>query len=271
MTQTDILEGSRAAVNLITEDLRTMTPVGGNYVSNWNFYPGTYIATNPVNFFTLDNSFASCSYAPGGGTLLYSPLMQSLPGTGAARANVLNYFFVLGRNNQKWTGVGYVVNATNANPLFPLYRFYAETNIAQAPITLYWAFINAVNHSQWTNMSHVLDGVVHLTVRPYDFNGYWMTNFTEVEGNQWTSSRNDWFSYPFSGEVGCYFFSNTIPAAVELDLGVLEDRTLQRAESLGGGTVLNAAQTNYLWQQAGHVYLFRQRVHMPNVDPAGYQ
>jgi hypothetical protein len=63
-------------------------------------------------------------------------------------------------------------------------------------------------------------------------------------------------------------FSNTLPAAVEIELGALEDRTLQRAESFAGSP---AAQINYLQQQAGKVHIFRQRISIPNVDPSAYQ
>lgn len=269
VTQTDVLEGSRAAMDLMSTDLRAMTPCDGYYSFTGNFYPASsVISTNPVNFFVLDNSYAYCSYS-GGGALLYHPLQQSLPGTGVQRVNTLNYFFSLGRENTKWTGVGYVVNATNQSPLYPLYRFYAETNIAASPVGLYWAFVNAVNQSQWTNMSHVLDGVVHLTVRADGASGYWMTNFYQWRGTQWSTNDNMWFLPPLppSPEVGCFCFSNVVPAAVELELGVLEDRTLQRAESL---PFLSVAQSNYLAQQSGHVHLFRQRVTIPNVDPSAY-
>jgi len=274
VTQTDILEGSRAAVDLITTDLRGMTPSDGvsNYVSGGN---NTY-SYGGVNFFSSDNSYADCSYS--GANLIYQPMRQSLPGSDTLRANVLNYFFILGRNNQKWTGVGYVVNATNTSPLYPLYRFYAETNIAASPYGLFTDFINTINESQWTNMSHVLDGVVHLTVRAYDINGYWMTNTTQFHGPLQTTNKNIAFVLPViptrsGGEVGFYFYTNAVPAAVELQLGVIEDRTLQRVESLGNpaGLGLSTAQSNYLAQQSGHVYLFRQRVSIPNVDPSAYQ
>jgi hypothetical protein len=71
--------------------------------------------------------------------------------------------------------------------------------------------------------------------------------------------------------MACY--SNAVPAAVELQMGLIEDRTLQRAESLGNGQFpyLNTAQRNYLAQQSGHVHLFRQRVSIPNADPTAYQ
>jgi hypothetical protein len=61
--------------------------------------------------------------------------------------------------------------------------------------------------------------------------------------------------------------SNTVPASVEVNLGVLEDGILQRAESLPPG----AAQVNYLSNHVGQVHLFRQRVLIRNVDPTAYQ
>jgi len=259
VTQTDVLEGSRAAVDLITTDLRGMTPSYGHY--DWT--------NGPVNFYTWDNSFVP--------TLTYQPLRQSLPGTGAQRLNVLNYFFFIGRNNQKWTATGYAVNsASNAGTLYPLYRFYAETNIAVSPYFLFVNFTNAIYYQQWTNLSHVLDGVVSLTVRPYDANGYWMTTNQLIISSaaapigQTNYCDNTYFSSnSVTGEMGVYFFSNAVPAAVELQMGVLEDRTLARAKSLPG--LPSPAQSNYLSQQAGHVHLFRERVTIPNVDLSAYQ
>ena len=83
LTQTDVLESGRAAMDLITGDVRTMAPSGGT-----NF--------GPVNFFAWSNSYA------------YTPLAQNLPASvsGARRVNLLNYFFVLGRDNNRWTGTG---------------------------------------------------------------------------------------------------------------------------------------------------------------------
>ena len=61
--------------------------------------------------------------------------------------------------------------------------------------------------------------------------------------------------------------SNTVPATVEINLGVLEDRSIQRARP----SALRLAQSNYLAQQAGKVHVFRQRVWIRNVDPSAYQ
>ena len=260
VTQTDVLEGGRAAVELVAQDLRQITPSGGT--SDINF--------GAVNFFALGNDAP-----PQVPSLQYSPLLQSLPGISSAniqRTNVLEYFFLLARQNTKWIGIGYVVNATNSSPLYPLYRFYEETNIYASPRGLFDHFINEINTSQWTNMSHLIDGVVHLVVRPADVNGVWMTNgYTKT---QLLTAKNVEFFPPQWGEVGGYFFSNTVPASVELQMGILEDRVLARASSFPALTVFpyhSTAQSNYLSQQAGRVHVFRQQVTIPNLDPTAYQ
>jgi hypothetical protein len=130
-------------------------------------------------------------------------------------------------------------------------------------------FLLAVNNGQWTNMSHVMDGVVHFVVRADDPNGYPMTNTYQFNYGQRVTNRNVWFYPPAPGlrELGFYFFSNTVPASVELELGVLEDRPLQHAGSLPTPVL----RTQYLQQQSGRVHLFRQLVTIPNVDPTAYQ
>lgn len=256
VTQTSVLEGSRASLDLIAADLRNLTPSYGP--SNFTFLNGVYYY-GALNYFSTNNSYQ------------YNPLTQPLPGTSSTRTNLLQWFFVLGRENTKWTGAGYIVNCGSASPLYPLYRFYAETNIDSNPLVLFQLFQSYTYYAQWTNMSHLMDGVVHLVVRGYDPNGYLLTNGYAY----WQTNRplNTWFSPPEWGEVGGMFYSNAVPAAVEVQVGVLEDRSLQRAESLGiaGTPPMNVpAQWSYLQGQAGHVQLFRQRVTIPNLDPTAY-
>ncbi|MGO8681569.1 MAG: type II secretion system protein J [Limisphaerales bacterium] len=252
ITQTDVLEGGRSVMGLIKSDLEPMTPSFGTNNGAVNFYAN-------INIYQYQSGSA--------------PLMQSLAGSGYQRTNVLEKFFFLTRQNTTWTGVGYVVDTTNANPINPLYRFSMTTNVlaAAGPAALYKAFTNAVFLAAWTNtsiMSHLVDGVVDLRVRAYDTNGYWMTNgypfgYTHI-------ARNAQFSTPALGEVGFYMFSNTLPASVEIQLGLLEDRPLQRAQSLPDVTPV-WARSNYLAQQSGKVHLFRQRIPIRSVDPTAYQ
>jgi type II secretory pathway component PulJ len=259
ITQTDVLEGGRSAMGLIKSDLETMAPSFGTNNGAVNFYANPNGANN---FYSNPNLF---QYQSQNG-----PLVQSLAGSGYLRTNVLESFFILTRQNTTWTGVGYAVNAASANPINPLYRFSLSTNVlaAAGPVALYNAFANAVSSGAWTNtgiMSHLMDGVAHLTVRAYDTNGLWMTNgypsgYTNIAGNAW-------FSSPTLGEIGFCMYSNTLPAAVEIQLGVLEDRTLQHAESIADPNT----RSNYLAQHAGQVHLFRQRIPIRNVDPSAYQ
>jgi prepilin-type N-terminal cleavage/methylation domain-containing protein len=239
VTQTEVMEGSRATMDLMVTDLRGLTPSDG-------------VSNGPVNLVVL----ANYTY--------YSPLVQTLPGSSASRTNLLNYFFVLGRNNTTWTGTGYIVNTASTSPLYPLYRFYAETNITCSPAVLSGLFFTEIQNAQWTNMSHLVDGVVQLNVRPYDVNGTWINNSV----SSYTNVLNTYFYPAAYGETQVYMVSNAVPASVELELGVLEDRPLAHAESL---PLNSTAQLNYLAQQAGAVHLFRQRVTIPNVDPTAYQ
>jgi len=250
ITQTDVLEGGRSVMGLIKSDLEPMTPSFGTNNGAVNFY------ANPNQF--------QYQYQTG-------PLMQSLAGSGYQRTNVLEKFFILTRQNTTWTGVGYVVDTTSTNYFNPLYRFVATANTMarNVPALFYTNFLaNAVLpiSPANTNMSHLMDGVVHLTVRAYDTNGVWMTNgypfgYTHI-------ARNAQFFTPALGEVGFYMFSNTLPASVEIQLGLLEDRTLQRAESLANNAT---AQMIYLSNHVGQVHLFRQRIPIRNVDPSAYQ
>ncbi len=248
VTQSDVLEGSRAAVDLITSDLRKLTPSGG-----------IYGAAGDVNFFSYSNSYA------------YTPLSQSLPGGSVNRTNLLNYFFILGRENNRWTGTGYIVDTTSSSPLYPLYRYHTELSTAFPPRMMFTNFLAQINAAAWTNMSHIMDGVVHLVVRPFDPSGIWLTNGYTLGMKP---PINAYFDVPFGGEMNFYFYSNAIPAAVELQLGVLEDRSLARAESLPNnvpGTPPNDRRTLYLSGQSGAVHIFRQQVTIPNVDRSAYQ
>ena len=248
VTQTDVLEGSRAAMDMIATDLRGLTP-SGSY------------SNGAVNFAVLANYNN------------YSPLRQSLPGASSnvQRTNVLNYFFALSRQNTKWIAVGYVVDNTNTSNLYPLYRYYRnDLNVNSDPLFLFSDFTSIVSSGQWgnTNVSHLLDGVVHLALHAYDTNGNWISNI----GQTYTNAQNTQFfsspPYPYGyGEAQLYMYSNTVPAAVELELGVLEDSILQRAES----RTTPALQAQYLFDKSGNVHVFRQRVTIPNVDPTAYQ
>jgi type II secretory pathway pseudopilin PulG len=236
ITQTDVLEGGRAAMDLIAGDLRQMSP-------------SLDVSNGAVNLYVAVDS-----------TTL---LVQSLPPSGNNRTNMLEKIFILTRNNQTWTGTGYAVDTNSASSINPLYRFSISTNVGVNPAILFNIFFT---NNYFAGMSHLLDGVVDFRVRAFDTAGQWMTN-NYLSGSQAITNLNVYYLPPVWGETGFYMFSNTLPAAVEIQMGTLEDRTLQRASIWPNG---NAAQINYLGQQAGGVHVFRQRVSIPNLDPAAY-
>jgi len=255
ITQTDVLEGGRATMDLITADLRAMSPSSG--VSN-NLANGNSVVANVLSGLVPVNFYVSTNYNE-------QPLVQSLVASSQQRTNVLENFFILSRNNQTWTGTGYVVDPTSTNFLNPLYRFSMSINVqAASPASLFTNFLDSpLTGPGW---SHLMDGVVHLTVRAYDTNGVWMTNGYVNPQN--AVIRNVVFQPSTLGEVGFYMLSNTLPVSVEIQLGALEDRTLQRAGTWANNS---SAQNSYLAGQSGNLHIFRQRVTISNVDPTAYQ
>jgi prepilin-type N-terminal cleavage/methylation domain-containing protein len=262
VTQSDVMEGGRAAMDLMVSDLKTMTATGNSNNILYSGY-GDYRQCS-ANFYANTN-FNN-----------YQPLLQSLPGSSQLRTNLLENFFMLSRQNinghDTWVGTGYTVNATNASPIFPLYRFTTNAPVSSDPYNLLNTFILGIQANAYTNTgwSHLIDGVVDLRVRAIDVNGYQMTNTYQYNSGQYTTYPNTWFGSPQWGEPGFCFFSNSIPSTVEVQMGALEDRIVKRAESLPPQTISPTAQSNYLAQQAGSVHVFRQRVLIPNVDANAY-
>ena len=260
VTQTDVMANGRATMDMIAADARLLTPSGGVFNTN----TGNYGTPNLVVF-------------------SYAPLAQILPASVSSRTNVLQSLFFLGREKSKWKGIGYVVDVNNTHSIFPLYRFYEETaNLESNPGTLYTNFLytSLTNTAVW---SHLMDGVVHLVVRSYYDNptngsGNWLavTNtpypvFAPAVRNTVLNPIIPTYNYPYLnyGESSFAMYSNTLPASLEIQLGVLEDTAIRRLESLVNANY--GTYTNYLSQQANRVQMFRQRVSVPNCDPSAYQ
>jgi hypothetical protein len=259
MTQTDILESGRLTMGLITSDLGAMAPSDSPYA---------------VNFYSAVSGFGS--YSPSSSPV--SPLLQALTASSQLRTNVLEEFFSLSRQNingtPSWVGTGYLVTTnTPDGTLYPLYRFYTNTSVAVSnPLALYNAFtqISYTNSAYW---SHLMDGVVSFTVHAYAANGGWITN-SQILNNVFVTNAafTNWVKvyppniFPAEEPSFLYMSNSVVPASVEVELGVMEDAVLLRAEGMSG-----AAQLNYLSNHIGQVHLFRQRVMVRNVDPAVYQ
>jgi prepilin-type N-terminal cleavage/methylation domain-containing protein len=265
LTQTDTLEGGRAVMDLIANDLATVTP--SYAISNAVVSGSQMTFFSPVNFYVNLKEFPS--YPP-------SPFYQALIGSpdNIQRTNFLEDVFFLSKANiggvPSWIGTGYSVNTNLADgTLYPLYRYYMATNAASGFNGQFFIFTNFLymvytNSSVW---SHLMDGVVNLTVHTYDTNGVQMTNgYYGGFGFPSIPLQNMGFLGSGQGETSCYFYSNAVPASVEILMGTLEDHTLAHAEGLSG-----AAQSNYLAGASAQLHLFTRRVWIRNLDPSAYQ
>ena len=257
MTQVDVLAAGRAATDMIARDLSQITPASYSW--------------DAVNFYAKVQAFA--------------PFLQPLPGTAIPaeqRKNLLAEMFFLTRENQtgqpRWSGVGYWVgDPVNGGPATggwgTLYRFQTNTVFRDmpSPRALYNYYNQAVARSNLS--SRVIDGVVHFKVRAFTTNGTWITPVspdvgtnmrTHMQYSQFVPDEVEYFRGPF------FTFTNTaVPAFVEFELGILEERALARLKSIPIADP--TTRSNYLRQQAGRVQIFRTRVPVRNVDPTSYQ
>ena len=239
LAQVDVLESGRAVTDMMSRELSQMTPSR---------------ASNAVNFYASLESV--------------QPLKQELTGNPAPlRTNLLEELFFLTKENQTWTGIGYYVSGADGG-VGTLYRYASNTVFGQNPGQLYYGYNqrlnDAINRNTFTNLNRILDGVVHFKVRAYNPDGHWIT--TTNLFNVWV--REPRFALYATNESELYFFTNNVvPAAVELELGVLEERAIVRARTITD----SLSRSNYLAREAGKVHLFRLRVPVRNVDPTAYQ
>jgi hypothetical protein len=235
MTQVDVLEAGRMATDLIAREMQEMTP-------------SSQFAT--MNFWMENPPFNSV------------PL--TLPVSPGLRTNVLNEFYFLTRNNQKWIGIGYRIYPANTG-IGTLYRYTQSTNLSVNPEILFRNFRN----TSYSNLSQVLDGIIQFRIRAYETNGAWLTELNRLQ--QSPSFQNNTFILHSDfawGENAYYALSNkVVPAYVEMELGILEPGTLNRYKSIP----IPTTQTEFLKKQANHVHLFRQRIAIRNLDPSAYQ
>jgi hypothetical protein len=174
---------------------------------------------------------------------------------------MLSALFFLTRENQRWTGIGYLVSDTNNVGMGTLFRYETNAPYGQNPAVLFASFTNA----PLNRMSKLVDGVVQFKTRSYDTNGVWLNDIDR------SNLLAEWPRTPALlgvGEMEYYSFSsNAIPAAVEIEFGVLEDATLAKARAYP--TALT--RRNFLTNQVNSVHVFRTRVSLRNVDPLAYQ
>jgi hypothetical protein len=251
ITQVDIMEGGRAACEMMARELEQTTPTGQR---------------NTLNFFSAWNGYV---------------LVQSLPGKDSlgqpqARTNILDDVFFLTRENRNWQGVGYRVEGNSM--VGTLYRY--ETNVANLDLDLVTYADESVPNNKFRDQvfrnmraSRIIDGVVHLRVLAYDANGALISGsygsaigVTNLSAFPPPISPNGSVFLAPDLDLAYHFRSNAVPAYLELELGILEAKTAERCRNLPV-----ASQTKFLESKAGNVQIFRQRIAVRNVIPSVYQ
>ena len=256
LAQTDVQESGRALTDLLARELEEVRPA--------------YAALPAANFYCDVNPNILALTPPAG------PLVQGLPGDTAnpqLRTNVLDDLYFVTRFNRQWAVIGYSVDGAAAG-VGTLYRW--QTNLTAAQIGLAPALFNQFKSAPAFLGQPVAAGLVHFRIRAYDTNGLWIYSSKLLPKGDWYSTNqfaiNMWSQPRAAGEGGCIFYSNAIPVAVDLEIGVLAPRTLARARGFPTGTApQRSALRNYLSGQVGAVQLFRQRVTLRNVDLEGYR
>jgi hypothetical protein len=230
-SQVDVHEGARSAIELMTREMEQMQP---------SRVPD---ATNLLV------------------QLMSLPTRQEMLDPGVYRTNVLQGIFFLSHFNKDWSGIGYSVFATNYG-VGTLYRFSMSTNAGSFDQVNLSSNYLRYSLPRYSNVcQRVMDGVIHFRVRAFDSNGVPVlsgmtnafTNASFVNRNAIITNRLNGFT---SGETSYIFLNDTIPAYLELELGVLEPHVLERYKSIANFNVA----TNFLAKQAGKVHLFQQRV-----------
>lgn len=246
MTQTDVLESGRAVTAMLARELEQITPSRG----------ATTVNLSAVNYLNL-------AYT------------MSLPTTSGAisRTNVMETIYFLSRENQQWIGTGYMVLTNfpdNGSGLGTLYRYAVHCPVGQDPASLfsdYRTTLNSIYNSgiSPTNLTRVADGIVHFSLRAYAPDGAWLT------ASRWADigATNLAGVVVVGGQVNFYgFTNNAVPAAIEFELGILEDNALSRLRAIPPGN-FRAERLQAVGASAMH--LFRQRVYIRNVDTSAYQ
>jgi type II secretory pathway pseudopilin PulG len=231
VNQVDVLGSGRAAMDLLSRDLSQMAPTR------------LALGTNFAVFLTP----------------LYTPAVQSLPGTGNLfRTNRLQEIYFFSRFGQDVSGTCYRVLYASSNGVGTLSRFTLTTNLAafRQPVSLLSLL---VEQQPATNFTAIVDGVVHFRVQAYDTFGQpmlWLTNYYDSNSVWLVPDANDRLSPPLWRETRCTFLSNALPACVEVELGILDPTALQQFQSLSGSPLARSFLSNHV----GQVQLFRQRV-----------
>lgn len=216
-------------------------------------------------------------------------------GVAMDRTNVIHTLYFLNRQTNIWTAVGYRLNPLGKgvgtfNRWQTSFRSFNQFGFGGTNLHPTLAFTQARLDS--TNYHHLAEGVVHFKLTPYDPNGYPLVyNTTNHFTNLYVINRLDAGSRPMTpredysddaSKLGPFnvllqqawatdpadsratFFSNALPASLEVELGILEPQTWRQYQVLAADGNPNAAK--FLADRLNKVHLFRQRIPIRQVS-----
>lgn len=241
MTQTDVLASGRSLQEMIARQVEQIAPC---YVSATNLVPGSRTVPLP------------------GLNIGVQPIVgqfQSLPGGSDFRSNVLERFYFLTRENRQWRTFDYLaVPDTAYSTLGALYLYETNFPIAMVPTSptnLWFSKTPQTLATLRPGPRRVADGIIHFAVHAYDTSGVLLLPTVNLPNVQVLPGQ--------LGEPMYRFYSNALPATLEVEFAILEPRALERFRSLAANP---AAATKFLADQAGRVHLFRQRIPLRNAE-----
>lgn len=246
--QADILEGGRAVMSLLVRDLHEMSSANVDLVTN-------------------------CIITASSGAFVTAQDLVS----GNQRVNFMQDLVFLSRNNDDWSGTAYRLS-NSVSGVGVLYRVVTNSFNQTLPldqavmVSNTFALVRASfpdqNPNRNTNFSRVLDGVVSLTITPYDTNGvpYINNDPTRLPAATDGVGRTNGVIHVVNPDFFA-FFSNAMPAYLDIELSVLEPATLTKFYAQWDMDVTKNGPngpperaTNYLARHIGQTHVFRQRV-----------
>ncbi len=274
VSQTDVAEGSRFTMEHLTRDLRRLAAAGQTPETNLLVALSPAVPAWPVGslrpgeLFGLyyETNFPSDFSG-------YTPTVQRLNVGNYFRTNVLEEVFFFSREGTRLEGTLYrVINARGGVGTLARYA-HSHPHRLLPPGWLSTATLGRAA----TNFAPLLDGVIHFRLQPYDAHGFPMT-WTNRHWYVWAETNTypnpayrlgedlliERDSRPGAQSV-VIFRSNALPAAVEIELGVLEPEALAQYRQLPAGSDL---ARSFLSNRAAQVHLYRQRIPLWQASPA---
>ncbi len=302
ISQVDVLETGRAAVEILAQDIQQAAASG--LLISASATNGVHSHLNSIppapNFFSgIQNNTM--------------PVVQNLA-DGTKRTNIIQEAFFLTRSNLNWMAKGFFVSPSPTNAVVAdapetiaygtLFRFASPNvhfdagnpdldrtfeptrrinwkgldnfwNVYQRAKMESHFFVADTDKRQPRKLtSALIDGVIHFKLQPVDSLGrpmrYWTNNPIQESRNRSYPSvilARDVVQMREVVETQSLFYGNALPAYVELEIGVMDPLMLERARSMGN----SALAREFLNREPGGVHLFRRMIPLrtaPKIIPS---